>query len=162
MQCFAGRVGSGRVTRSSKSHGSGRVGSGRIGSGGFQELRDPAREGPCFCFVETNTACCGSKVGVRSSEGRQIARGRYYISTGSLAYGRLVAVDHYYSSSGPCIVPVARDSACEIIWHRWEPVVAVCGLVLAAAVVLRYYSGNGHYAGATVQQMVRASWRADG
>ena len=34
------------------------------------------------------------------------------------------------------IVPVARYSACEIGWHRWEqPVVAVCGVVPVAALV---------------------------
>ena len=27
---------------------------------------------------------------------------------------------YIYSSSGPSLVPVARYSACEIVWHRWE------------------------------------------
>ena len=38
--------------------------------------------------------------------------------------------------SAPCIVPVARYSACEIAWHIWEqPAVAVCGVVPVYAIV---------------------------
>ena len=33
-------------------------------------------------------------------------------------------------------MPVARDSACEIVWHTWEqPVVAASGVVPVAAIV---------------------------
>ena len=45
-------------------------------------------------------------------------------------------------SRGPSTVPVwvvqvARCSACEIAWHRWEqPAAAVCGVVPVAAIVL--------------------------
>ena len=39
------------------------------------------------------------------------------------------------------MVPVARYSACETAWHRWErQVVAVCGVVPVTAIVLIFPS----------------------
>ena len=46
-------------------------------------------------------------------------------------------------SSGSSVVPVARDSACEVALLRWEnPVVAVCGVVLVAAIVPLFQAGT--------------------
>ena len=43
-------------------------------------------------------------------------------------------------------MPVARYSACVIAWHIWEqPVVAVCGVVPVAAIVLVFPAGTDRY-----------------
>ena len=45
-------------------------------------------------------------------------------------------------SNGPSLVPVARCSACEIAWHRWEQhVVAVCGVLPVAAIAPVFPAG---------------------
>ena len=47
-----------------------------------------------------------------------------------------------YDNGSPT-VPVARCNACEMAWHTWEqPVVAVCGVVLVAAIVLLLPAGT--------------------
>ena len=61
-------------------------------------------------------------------------------------------------SSGFSVVPVARYSACEIAWHRWEqPVVAAFGVTSTSAEVLIFPVGTyRHHIGITAVHVADA------